>query len=77
MLTTTSDDKILNYDDIVQTFYGRAKRKEFPAASYLAYLQFGLQIGDLEITADLVNYAFQTLYNKLPWIDRIYALDIA
>ena len=27
--------------------------------------------------SDIINYGFTTIYNKLSWFERIYALDLA
>lgn len=70
-------EQILKFDTLVQTFKRRAKNLEFPATSFLGYLQFSL-VTELHQDAEkLIVYGFTDIYEKLGWFDKIHALDIA
>jgi len=44
---------------------------------YLGYLQFSVVNKEAESIQDLVNFAFTDSFERLPWLARIHALDIA
>ena len=50
----------------------------FPVVKYLAYLQYGILLSqDQEVLDSLVRYGFDEVYEKLQWLDKITALDVA
>lgn len=77
MTGNATQSQIGQLDRVDALFQRRAARKEFPASSFLAYLQYAVSTGNLEATNDLLLYAFSVIYPKLSWVDRTYALDLA
>lgn len=46
MVQENKINDIESFETIVEIFKKRAMRKEFPAASYIAYIQFGIITSD-------------------------------
>lgn len=71
------EENFTNFDQIKAIYQRRAQRKEFPVSSYIAYLQFAVTNKDTTMAEDLITYAYKNIFHKLPWLERIHALDIA
>ena len=68
---------VAHFKEIVEIFHKRAKNKEFLAIYINIYMQFARVYNQGRILQDLVDYAFNTIYHKMPWSDRIYAYEVA
>lgn len=65
-------------EEINAAFLRRAQRKEFPIVKYIVYLQYaGLLAQDAETVDSLLRYGFDVVYEKLRWLDKAVALQVA
>lgn len=60
-----------------EVFERRVSKGIIPSASFIAYVQYSIMIGDQKTVQKLVNLGFGSLYPKLSWFERIYILDLA
>jgi hypothetical protein len=68
---------VAHFKEIVGIFHKRAKNREFLSDFGIVYLQFARFYNQGRIQQELVDYSFNTIYHKMPWIDRIYAYEIS
>jgi hypothetical protein len=71
-------EQVFDHEDkILEIYKQRVNRKDFPAVSFLPYLQYGLtHMREKEINS-LSIYAFATIFEKLKWVEKIEAIDVA
>lgn len=81
VMQTSSQSSVADIDrleDIHEVFMRRASRKEFPTVKFIVYLQYAALLGrDAKLLDSLIRYGFDDLYDKLKWLDKIVALEIA
>ena len=75
--TVDPQNEISDFQEIVNIFKNRAHRKEFPAISYIAYINFGMVTSDHQVVNDLVHYGMNSIFGKLSCLSKIIAIDLA